>query len=392
MQSSIGRSNFRARVGFLAACITLLLIPVQLRSLSLQSSFPDRSQSTNNAESELQIGTQLTRAGHFQEAIPHLLAAQSGVSNRYAAEFNLALCYVATRQNTQAIPILTELRRTHESAQVENLLAQAYVGTGNSKAALDALKRAAAITPDNEKLYAYVADACTESQNYELGLDVVDFGLQHLPNSATLHYQRAMFLSSLDQFDAAKPEFVLATKLGTGSDIGYLATAQESLLEAKINEAARAAREGISAGHEDYRLLTILGEALLRSGVTPNQPQFAEAESALRKAVKLRPNYSDAQLALGKIELLSRHLNEAINHLEQARSLAPHNPAIYSQLAAAYREHGEVQKAQQTLAILAQLNREQAEKISSAPGERKPVAGASNPNRRGTPKNQHRSR
>ena len=155
MRRSIGQHN-RVAKATVVLSIAVLLIPIPLRAL--QSTFPGRSQNSNNAESELQIGTQLTRSGHFQEAIPHLLAAQSGVSNQYAAEFNLALCYVATRQSTQAIPILTKLRRDHESAQVENLFAQAYVGDGNSKAALDALKRAAALTPDDEKLYAFVAD------------------------------------------------------------------------------------------------------------------------------------------------------------------------------------------------------------------------------------------
>ncbi|HKR31961.1 MAG TPA: tetratricopeptide repeat protein [Terriglobales bacterium] len=383
MRWSVQQHNHPTRTAILALSIACLLIPTSFGSQELI--FPGRTQDNSAAETELQLGTRLTRSGQFQEAIPHLLAAQNEVSNRYATEFNLALCYVATRQNAKAIPILTELRRTHESAQVENLLAQAYVGAGNAKAAFDALQHAAALTPDNEKLYAFVADACTESQNYDLGLDVVELGLQHFPNSASLHYQRAMFLSSLDEFDAAKSDFALVRKFGSSSDIGYLATAQENLLAGKVDEAVRSAREGISAGHEDYRLLTILGEGLLRSGITPDQSQFAEAESALIKAVKLRPNYSDAQLALGKLELISHHLNEAISRLEQARSLAPHNPAIYSQLAAAYREHGDVQKAQQMLAILAQLNREQAEKISSTPGERKPVAGASL-NRREQPK------
>jgi tetratricopeptide (TPR) repeat protein len=296
------------------------------------------------------------------------------------------LCYVATRQSAQAIPILTELRHGHEDAQVENLLSQAYVGLGKSKEALDAVKRAAALTPDNEKLYAFVADACTENQNYDLGLNVVDLGLQHLPDSASLHYQRAMFLSSLDEFDAAKPDFALAEKLGAGSDIGYLAAAQENLLAGKIEEAVHAARDGISAGHGDYRLLTILGEGLLRLGVAPDQSQFAEAQSALSNAVRLRPNYSDAHLALGKLELISHRVNEAVSHLEQARALDPHNPAVYSNLAAAYRERGDAQKAQQMLFELAQINREQAEKISSAPGERKPVAGASSTNRREVPR------
>src|SRR5439155_4450306 len=61
------------------------------------------------AESELQTGTELTRSGHFAEAIAHLLEAQGRVSNEYAAEFNLALFYVATGQFQKAIPVLGRL-------------------------------------------------------------------------------------------------------------------------------------------------------------------------------------------------------------------------------------------------------------------------------------------
>src|SRR6185437_16565470 len=103
MRWSVGQHSPAPKAVLFLASISLLLIPIRL--CSLQSSFPDRSQNSNSAESELQIGTQLTRSGHFQEAIPHLLVAPGGVSNEYAAEFNLALCYVATRQSTQAVPI-----------------------------------------------------------------------------------------------------------------------------------------------------------------------------------------------------------------------------------------------------------------------------------------------
>ena len=82
-------------------------------------------------EQELQRGTALTSEGHFAEAIPHLLAAHGRVANEYAASFNLALCYVATGQPQQAIPILNELRAgNHDNADVNNMLAQAYVAAG----------------------------------------------------------------------------------------------------------------------------------------------------------------------------------------------------------------------------------------------------------------------
>jgi len=87
-----------------------------------------------DADAELQTGTALTRKGSFRDAIPHLLAAQTGTANPYAANFNLALCYVGTNQFKKAIQILRDLQISgHDSVDVENLLAQAYMETRNHK-------------------------------------------------------------------------------------------------------------------------------------------------------------------------------------------------------------------------------------------------------------------
>jgi len=324
------------------------------------------------AEQELQNGTALTRSSSFAEAIPHLLAAQGRVANEYAADFNLALCYVATGQPEQAIPILTALRDGgHDNADVNNLLAQAYVGDGQNERALDTLQRAAAFAPENEKLYLFVADACMEKREYVTGLQVVEVGLHHLPDSPWLHYERGMFLALLDQFDVGKSDFELAGKLAPESDVAFVASAQEEMFDGHITKAIGAAREGVRKGHQDYTLLTLLGEALLRSGIAPGQPEFAEARNALEKAAGERSNYASAQIALGKVYLLENRPGDAVVHLEMARQLDPSNSSVYSNLAAAYRRQGDLQQAQNALANLARLNQAQADKIRSAPGDRK---------------------
>jgi len=324
------------------------------------------------AEQELQNGTALTRSSSFAEAIPHLLAARGRVGNEYAADFNLALCYVATNQPKHAIPILTALRDGgHDNADVNNLLAQAYVGDGQNERALDTLQRAAAFAPENEKLYLFVADACMEKREYVTGLQVVEVGLHHLPDSPWLHYERGMFLALLDQFDVGKSDFELAGKLAPESDVAFVASAQEEMFEGHITKAIGAAREGVRKGHQDYTLLTLLGEALLRSGIAPGQPEFAEARNALEKAAGERSNYASAQIALGKVYLLENRLGDAVAHLEMARQLDPNNAAVYSRLADAYRRQGAFQQAQDALANLVRLNQAQADKIRYAPGDRK---------------------
>jgi predicted Zn-dependent protease len=328
--------------------------------------------SQSEAEAELQTGTTLTRKGSFREAIPHLLAARGRVANEYAANFNLALCYVATSQFRPAIDVLSGLsRRGHDGVDVENLLAQAYIGNAQLQEALASLQKAATLSPQNEKLYVFVADACMDHKDYGLGLEVVDIGQRNLPQSARLHYERAMFLTLLDQLDEAKPQFELAVKLAPGSEIAYLAAAQQDLFEGEIPGAIRSAREAVKRGYENPALLTVLGTALIRSGVSSGQPEFAEAQKVLEKAVTQRPNDPASQIALGGLYLTAGRIEDAITHLQMARRLEPGKPSVYANLAKAYQRHGDAQQAEEALAVLEKLNREQAERISSAPGDHK---------------------
>jgi len=324
------------------------------------------------AEQELEKGTALTRTGQFTEAIPHLVAAEGRVANEYARSMNLAICYIATEQPNRAIPLLDRLRASaHDNADVNNLLAQAYIGDGQNQKGFEALERAASVTPTNEKLYVFVSDACMAKQAYALGIEVAELGLKNLPQSARLHFERAMFLSLVDRFDDARADFALARKLSPDSDIAYVAGAEEAMLDGNVPEAIRITRQGIQRGDQGFLLLTLLGEALLRSGAAPGQPAFEEARAALEKSVTERGNYPSSQLALGKLYLMDNRPTEAIIHLEIARQLNPGNPAVYSNLAAGYRKQGDLPKAQEALRTLEKLNSAQAEKIRTAPGETK---------------------
>jgi len=323
-------------------------------------------------EEELRQGSDLTRRGDFNKAIPHLLAARAQATSLYAASFNLAICYLGIHQYAQAIQLLNDLKgEGRDNANVENLLAQAYIGSGQERQGLQALESASTMSPQDEKLYALVADACTDQHDFALGLKVADIGLRNLPNSARLHYERALLLSQLDRLDRAKADFSQASKLGQGGEIGYVSAARLALLEGSIPEAVRVSREGIKKGFQSPVLLTTLGEALVRSGVTPGESDFIEAQTALEKAVAERPNDPAGQISLGQIYLMTGRLDDSIDHLQKARQLMPNQPSIYASLAKAYQKRGDSLDAERALAILEKLNLDRAEHIRSAPGERK---------------------
>jgi len=328
------------------------------------------------AEAELRTGVELTRRGQFAEAIPHFLAARGRVQDEFVADFNLALCYIGTGDFPRAIQTLTAMRSEGKaSANVENLLAQAYIGSGQSEDAFAALQRAAQLTPNDEKLYVFVSDACADRPDSALGLRVVDLGLLHLPKSARLHYQRANFLAALDHLDDALADFDLAASLEPHSEVAFDAAAQKDFLEGNLPAAIQAAREAVQEHHANYLTLAILGDALLRTGASPGQPEFTEAESALKECVAVRPNYARALIALGYLLLLDDKPAEALPYLERGRKLDPRNPAVYRHLARVYKKLGQPKQAQEMLAILADLNAQEVQKINSAPGERKAIPG-----------------
>jgi predicted Zn-dependent protease len=92
---------------------------------------------------------------------------------------------------------------------------------------------------------------------------------------------------------------------------------------------------------------------------------------ALQRAVAERPGDPSSQVALGKLDLVGDKIEDAIAHLEKARQIEPGNASVCANLAKAYQRRGDPQRAQEMLGILAHLNEAKAERIRTAPGDRK---------------------
>jgi tetratricopeptide (TPR) repeat protein len=218
-----------------------------------------------DAEAELQTGIALTRQSQFQDAIPHFLAARGRARETFALEFDLALCYVGTRAFQPAIQILTGMAQdaTHEG-EINDLLAQAYIGNHQPDFAMQSFAKAVEATPKNEKLYLHMAEAFYDEALYRDGLQVVEIGLSNLHDSTRLLFERGLFRSQLDRPDLAKADFERVRTLDRGSDIAWIAAAEEAFQSADMPQAVRICRDGIRTGRRHYLLLTMFGEALLR--------------------------------------------------------------------------------------------------------------------------------
>jgi tetratricopeptide (TPR) repeat protein len=87
------------------------------------------------------------------------------------------------------------------------------------------------------------------------------------------------------------------------------------------------------------------------------QQNSAEAQAHYQKAVGINPNFPEALVALGKIELEQKHYDDAIRLFQRAADAQPAMEAPHYNLMLAYRNAGRMQDATREKAVLDKLQK-----------------------------------
>jgi Flp pilus assembly protein TadD len=328
----------------------------QQRAFDLLSGLDQKSFSPPQ---QFSVGLSLARHELYDRAIPYFQTVNSAYPELYDAAFNLAVCYVQTRQFPPAIEVLKGIAsRGHKTAELDNLLAEALEGNQQVQEAIDALREATQLDPKDESNYVDLATLCTDHDAYDLGLQVIEVGLHYHPESDRLIFQRGVVEAMKDRFDLAEKDFQLASRLAPEKNLPYMALGVSYMETGHLPEAIRSLRQRTKEKPNDPILLYLLGDALIRSGATPGDPAFAEARAVLEKSVKLNSQMAASQVDLAKLYLKENRLEDARDHLEWAKAIAPKDKTAYSQLALVYRRTGKPELAGAMLNTLNKLNEE----------------------------------
>jgi len=313
-------------------------------------------------EKKFQAGVMLARHEHYSQAAPFFQAVSDRFPDSYDAAFNLAVCYAQMKRYPSAAEILERLRsRGRKTAELDNLLAEAYEGNKQTQEAINLLREATLLAPEDENNYLDLAALCIDHSAYELGIEVANVGLRYRPESDRLVFQRGVLYALLDQFERAEQDFELASQLAPQKDLAYVGLGLTYMQKSNLPKAVAVLRQRTREKPDDYILRYLLGEALIRSGVNPGEPSLAEARSALEKSVRLNDSFFRSHIDLAKIYLKENRVDEALKHLEKARRLDPNEKAVYSQLVTAYRRKGKAEEAAAMLAMVKKLNDEERE-------------------------------
>src|SRR6266852_1684989 len=263
------------------------------------------------------------------------------------AQFDLALTYLLAGRYQEAADQAQHVINTLRSAGSESgrivpwwsLAGIAYARLGQGDRAIDALHRAATLTPEREEHWLNLTRELMELSRYSEAISAVQDGLAANPKSYALYLRLGAADLSAGRYAEAETVFRNLVEAGDPLPTSYVGLAQVLLRMGRAEEAA----SELSAAQQKLGAVFLLsyfrGLSLDRAG------KRSEAIPAFQEAIRLNPNSPEAHLELGKTELAVGRVNDAIVEIEEALHLSPGNIQARRLLSQAYQRAGDAKRA-----------------------------------------------
>ncbi len=301
----------------------------------------------------------------FAPAAREFERAKGSSADPYELGFNRALAYLKSDQPKLAVDAAEQLlSKGFRKAELYNLLSQAHEKAGDTKQAYDALRTATDVDRGEEKNYIDLVALCLDHENFDLGLEIADISVERIADSHRLHLQRGVALAMKGRFEDAEASFDRAAELAPDRNLPGVALGLIMLQQDRVPDAIRVLRKRREQSRDDYMVHWFLGEALNRSGARPGSDEEAEAVDAVRKSIELQPDLFQSRVLLGKMLARRGDFDQAIEHLEKARSIDPANVSATYQLAQVYRRKGDAERAKKLFAIVGRQKAEDREEFT----------------------------
>ncbi|MBV9265563.1 MAG: tetratricopeptide repeat protein [Acidobacteriaceae bacterium] len=306
---------------------------------------------------QFHAGSLLAAHQEFAAAIPFFEAARAGYPQPYDVAFNLGLCYTETKKFSPAIAVLSELRdHGSKTAEVDSLLAEAYEGNKQTKEAIDLLREATQLEPKDEQNYIELATLCADHNALDLALRVIQVGLHYLPDSDALLVQEGIINAMAGRYQEAETEFLAASHDDSVRGPALAGLGLTYIQKGDTQQAVATLRQRIKQEPGNASLQYLFGEALIRMGVGPGEPDFTAAVNALEKSVQLDPRFVHSRIDLAKLYIRAGRNTEGIRELRAAIELDPTKVQPFALLASTLKKEGKSEEAAPLFARIRELN------------------------------------
>jgi tetratricopeptide (TPR) repeat protein len=306
---------------------------------------------TLDPQQQFRIAWLLGEAGAYDKAIRVFSALPEDFSNPFGRDYGIALAYYQGGKYADCIQLLTTLKqRGIVHGELFSLLGAAQEVSGHQAQAEATFNEGIARFPKEDDNYLDIAALAVKDQDYGTAGNVLTAGLQQIPKSYKLFLTRGVVYSLQGNLNKAQADYESAIGLAPAEPNPYVGLGICLMDQNQYAAAAGTLRGAIQKGLEDVKLNYFLVDALIRQGLTASSPQYQEALNTVEASIKLNPTFPYSYLQRGKLQLMAKHVPEAIDDLQHAQKLQPDSTAITYQLATAYRLAGRTEESNKLFA------------------------------------------
>jgi tetratricopeptide (TPR) repeat protein len=313
----------------------------------------------SHAASLEKYGYCLTQLKHFSQAIHVFEQLVSLVPDRSYARYDLALVQMLADQNEQAMQTLAPLISAPTAdPDVLSLASEAAESVGDTPNAVSLLRQAILIEPTNADFYARFAALCLNHDSDQVGIDMLDAGIQRVSNDPSLYVARGLLYSELAQYDKAEADFQTAERLNPAQGLSALALGLAQVQSGHPDQALATIRSKLKEHPDDPSLHFLLAKVLMEQGPAVDSAEFKEALNSALTAVRLQPNLVAARDLLAGMYIKSGELRLAIEQCRLALKTDPANQSAYYHLIMASRTAGNKAEMQELVKHLSALQQD----------------------------------
>jgi tetratricopeptide (TPR) repeat protein len=334
------------------------------------------------------------RHGNCHAAVPHFANTGELLDSQLDGLHAYATCLVRLKRADEAVEVLQRALRVREDArerqvlasvqlmahqpddavttlrpllqsattnpQALELAANAYEDAGDTEKAVNSLRQALLLDPQNVALYLDFAQISEAHQSFQVGINVVSDGINQQPTAAQLYFARGVLYVQIAEYEKAQADLAKAYELEPNES---LTAAAQGLLAVQQNDLDRAmsdVKEKLKTKPNDPLLLYLQADVLTQKGAEPGTADFQLAMLSAKRAVALRPTLAAARAVLAKLYLQSGKNQEAAEQSRKALEIDPKDQTSLYRLIQALRKTGKTEQVPELLKRLAALRQESA--------------------------------
>jgi tetratricopeptide (TPR) repeat protein len=302
-----------------------------------------------------EYGTCLAQTKQYEKAITVFQKLVSVHGNDRHYLLRLAALQVTADKPGDAIQTLQPALQDQPDSAVLALAAEAYEKQKDTPQAVKLLHQAIVQDPQDIDLYLQFADLSFVHQSFQVGIDMVNAGLELRPSAAALYLARGVLYVQLADYDHAEADFEKANELDPQLTVSGAARGMVAEQQDDLDKALAVVRAKLSKRPDDPLLLYVQADILVQKNPDVDSAEFNQAITSARMAAKLQPGLVSARDTLAKLYLQAGKNELAVEESRQSLRYDPDDQVALYHLIVGLRKTGHKEELPALLKRLAEL-------------------------------------